>query len=397
METLRYSVSEVIDIAQKIAGQTNPKSRSLTIDENSVVAVCARNSRSNNNDTLLYAVNFGDNSGFTVINAFKEGSPVLGITENGDYDSEETSQNENFQLFMNYAMQYAASTGTMAADWTVRPIEPVPMFKIDSIAIHEQTYRVKVRWNQYWPENMYCPNKVAGCGPIAVAQLLSYFEYPTSMALTYDGRDQNQQILNWTELKKHVNSLNIKNPSESTISSHVASCNSSLDNHKALARFVREVGVHVNADYRNPSSTSAYRDYLFNATKQLLSTKQYTHHSTPTDLFDTMREEGVVGLMFGQSSTGGHFWVVDGYAYVHLTLIHKVLNRETNKYEETSREVERDDKYIHHNWGWGGNSNGYFLEGVFDTTKGTSDHIWLGPWTVSRSDYNRLLSYISFK
>lgn len=46
-----------------------------------------------------------------------------------------------------------------------------------------------------------------------------------------------------------------------------------------------------------------------------------------------------------------------------------------NYYESGTLKWSKDlhtDNYIHYNWGHGGNCNGYFLLGIFDTSKGTN-------------------------
>ena len=39
--------------------------------------------------------------------------------------------------------------------------------------------KLTVSWGQTWHEGDYCPNGVSGCTNTALAQIMTYFEYPT--------------------------------------------------------------------------------------------------------------------------------------------------------------------------------------------------------------------------
>jgi hypothetical protein len=66
---------------------------------------------------------------------------------------------------------------------------------------------------------------------------------------------------------------------------------------------------------------------------------------------------------------GRHCWIADGTAKEGYVEVLYVYNETTGKYDYDST-TEYMSYYIHHNWGWGGNCNGYFLDGIFDTSEG---------------------------
>ena len=80
-------------------------------------------------------------------------------------------------------------------------------------------------------------------------------------------------------------------------------------------------------------------------------------------------------LFFVRKYTGGHAWVVDGYI----------------DYVTGWRSEEH--LYLHCNWGWNGNCNGYFLDGVFntDTSPSYEDNV-----SSTRSHYRYQLKYATF-
>lgn len=54
----------------------------------------------------------------------------------------------------------------------------------------------------------------------------------------------------------------------------------------------------------------------------------------------------------------GHAWVIDGY---------KIRN-----YTSPEGRIDKTQNIVHCNWGWLGNSNGYFVSGIFKTNEGVS-------------------------
>lgn len=67
-------------------------------------------------------------------------------------------------------------------------------------------------------------------------------------------------------------------------------------------------------------------------------------------------------FMVGDAKEGGHAWVIDQYADVTINLRHigKLASATWN------------GQFLHINWGWNGESNGYFNGHVFETSKAYS-------------------------
>lgn len=68
--------------------------------------------------------------------------------------------------------------------------------------------------------------------------------------------------------------------------------------------------------------------------------------------------------MEGKSKQGGHAWVADGYQVLNFAL--PLFFASNGKVRTVSQ------YYVHNNWGWGGECNGYFVQDCFDTSKGYS-------------------------
>ena len=187
------------------------------------------------------------------------------------------------------------------------------------------------RWSQNSPYNQYCLNSLgqnvdAGCGPVAVGMIMSYYSHPRSYAgYTFD----------WQAMNNGQNYENI-----------------------ARLLYLLADENNLQLDYDISSGTTEYRF------KPTFTNMNYVNHQD----FKIFDEEEIceildkwddsifskVGpiLIIGQRLSGltnkGHAWVIDGYV----------------QYEVTSPIIGQvyvpDDILFHCVWGWGGACNGYF-------------------------------------
>lgn len=371
---------EAIAIAKNLAASAANSARSTSkkVDASSLKVIGANTSRSNA-DTLIYAIDYADNAGFVLISAEKTTTPVLAFIDEGNYSDAASVGNEGYNYFVESAKSFVSDSRVEIAPGRDDLI--MARYK-DTIYTHEVNKPLlEVNWNQNWPENMFCPNKIAGCVPVAVAQIMSYLKPNIDINLSFSERPYDHLTIDWTELNKHVNSLPIKNPGETVISSHLTDCNSTEDNHTKLAALIRQIGHEAKATY-NEYSTGAYPDYAVDILNKYTKTKGV--YAAPSGFHGNLGANSI-GIIFGYTSSGsGHAWVADGSALFATSYItYYGYNPITKEYE--SKDVKSESStYIHYNWGWGGSCNGYFLENVFDTTKGsTFDEIY----PFSRADY----------
>lgn len=59
-----------------------------------------------------------------------------------------------------------------------------------------------------------------------------------------------------------------------------------------------------------------------------------------------------------------HAWVIDGCKIFHYKQENYRINTSTGEY--TSTFSYYDENYFHHNWGYSGDGNGYFIAGCFN-------------------------------
>lgn len=351
------TADEAVSVACKAKGVNQDKSRACI----SVKCIVDRQSRSGG-DTLLYVVNI-ENDGYVLVSAPTSVPPVLGVVDNGEFEME---SNESFGILFENIKQYVRDESHAYA---IKPIDKIPTFYYDTVKINSKIPpRISVMWNQYWPENIYAPNYIAGCGPVALVMTLSYFESPKSIALTYPNADMSSISLDWKQLKQHKKSSSMI-PSDGNIANHVSSC-ANMEMHETLGRLTRQLGVLSESEYKNDGTYTGWWD-LLDAAKGLLPDRT-VEHFTSVDNFerlnDLIRKSGII-IMDGSSQNGGHLWVVDGVMQIGYRIdFYESSLIAGQGYVLKSSETHVKD-YWHINWGYGGSSNGYFLLGIFDSSK----------------------------
>lgn len=205
---------------------------------------------------------------------------------------------------------------------------------------------LRTEWHQGAPFNIDAPNGVAGCVPIAIAQIVRYHEWPT----TY----------NW--------SLIPYAPSSSGTSE--------------LHRFILDIRNFANVTYKDEGTGASMND-----AKKAFQRLQYS-----PSLIDYKRSETIheiknnrpvfmggdrVSEFFGLMRKG-HTWVCDGYKknrtqYAALVwgneLFHPGLpiKPEYVFFDGTNDVTE----FLHMNWGWGDKSgNGWYIfDNIYNSVK----------------------------
>ena len=165
-------------------------------------------------------------------------------------------------------------------------------------------------WGQGYPYNAQCPNQYpAGCVPIAIAQILAYHRVPSN--------------LNWTSI---LASPTVTSTSDATVINQVSS-------------LIHEVGLRANTEYAAGGSPTDKKNAA-----SVLTSYGLMHGGLRTfSLFEgkLSLQNNRPFIMRGNTSSEGHMWVCDGW---------KCHIYDDNTYYD----------YLNMNWGWSGNSNGYF-------------------------------------
>ncbi|MDR2594353.1 MAG: C10 family peptidase [Fibromonadaceae bacterium] len=300
-------------------------------------------------DTLAYVFNFEDSSGFVIISKDKRiESPLLAFTQKGSLVNGETD-NPGLKLFLErlegYMLESIAKYGKSDEErGIVVAQKPYPSAFLDIVV----EPLVTVEWDQKKPFNNNleykgCTNTgngnvLAGCAATAVAQIMSYWEYPSSLG---------GPSYNWYSLKKYKRGRDFEpSPMDDDFDTFIKT-----RARNQVADLFERIGDGVIMDYSNGckgSYTTSGNPLGFLKSKGFILYITYADYglslvTTPLITGKPILAEGCDAIITKEC----HLWVIDGLA--------KRLNN-SNYY----------NYYIHNNWGWGDNSNGYYLSGVFD-------------------------------
>ena len=318
-------------------------------------------------DTLMYVFNYEDNAGFAVVSANRATEELIAVTEQGNYVAGEETGNGGFDLYMDMAEQYVAMAaeplpGVGGDDDGMEEFTEFRMF-VDRDTITYGPY-IPVRWGQDWPYNKACPiqngkRTKAGCVATAIAQIMTYYKHPTSMTI-YDTYSVYEQDLDWTNINKHVYT-------ESTASTVCSQCTVS-GWHNVIGALVAQIGREVNMWYTD-SVSSAFSENVASALTSFGYTCDPFRNYANTTVTSSIKSGKLVYMCGAVAGANiGHAWIVDGYRRVHA--LHRECIRPMSQLFWTElRRWTTDDYYYHINWGWNGDSNGYFLIDEFDTDR----------------------------
>lgn len=305
-------------------------------------------------DTLLSVINFGNDEGFAIVST--KDNQVLAVTESGNLSAEELTMDYSSEDFENNPK---AVISNYVTNYIIGPTIPVgPVVPTDSI---DMGYMIRGPWvtetetqigpfvqinlGQGYPYNLFCKDSIgnyvnAGCGAIAVIQIMSANKYPNTIGNTTD---------NWNTI--------------------INQYETSIDAQKTLATWIRTIGDQCGIKYYNRESSCK-----ISGVKGCLSLySRYTNIDTISNPnYDDIESilENETPLYFRGTridSIGkhkGHAWVVDGSIRqkqsIKLYSSDGVLNGEYHEYRNL----------IHCNWGWDGKCNGYYVMNVFNLNNG---------------------------
>lgn len=314
-------------------------------------------------EVRFHVINFEDNLGFALVSADSRTTPVYAYSETGNLDIE-AATNSGFGDFMAAAEIYYLNEINLeipmlpelpndSSPFLPKPTEPIhnlPIVELDGKRYYlgggDIIYRnpdgilLNVEWDQGWPYNYYCGlndnaysscngRNAAGCGPIAAAQIMSYFKYPTSFAgFTFD----------WDRITSYTYFYNLTNEAESA------------------ARLINLIGIESNATYGRDTSTrinnmdDMFITFGYSCTGPInynvAKAKESLNNSSPI-------------YFRGSDSKSGHAWVIDAYRQTDSYYIYYQMDEPYNVYRTIT---DIGDTYYHCNWGWSGSYNGWYLD-----------------------------------
>ena len=296
----------------------------------------------------LYAFNTGGNAGYVIVSGDDRFREVLGYSASGNLDNDNMPAHikawlqgyvDEMKYYESIGYQPSASTSNTTHRAVKAPIIPL----------------LTTAWDQGDPYNNMCPVyvdgklSVTGCVATAMAQVVCYTARHSSKELTTLKKD----IPGYTISTKSGN-MQVKGISADTVSFDWTNMRDtyywyesySIDQAYAVAKLMACCGKSVQMDYSSsesgaytPDVAKALVDYFdFDTTTKSIVRDDYSY----AQWIDLMYAELAAGRPVqygGQSSGGGHSFVIDGYD---------------------------GDELFHVNWGWSGEPDSYYALSVLN-------------------------------
>lgn len=300
-------------------------------------------------DTLAYIVNFSNAKGYALIAADDRSiSRVLFCTEQGIYDKEDIKTNLEMYTMIDksiksitgdiYNFEHNKQQAKLYCDSKEIKGEGVAT---STISTSEGPY-MTIKWGQGDIYNALChkcskcsDQSSVGCVQLAIAEIMSYYKKPNQLqdgyALHWDkmlakNRIQNLDSVGRIDLQHllgYIQKTNHKNI-------EVYGCEKAHNG--TLAYVARDGEVYRAIGY----SLEGYLET--NSGNTLFSTLESKKH--PLVVADDI-----------------HAWIADGYKVVVSNTPTIIVDAYGNV-QNAAQAIQQ--KFIHYNWGWQGDSNGYF-------------------------------------
>lgn len=291
---------------------------------------------------LYYVFSRGEGKGFVITSGDDRTMPILGYTDEGDFDYNQLNPNMRHWLDTRESELLELSTRVSESI----PVSAPPTHpKID--------YMVTTKWNQGWPYNNECPmyfNKgrsVTGCAATAMAQLL-YFQRAKSVKETqaempsYTGGTADATYGNL-----HVDGIPAGSPIDwgNMLNEYTSSATAKQQN--AVAQLMHYCGVSIYMDYTNNSSGAQPSDVPG-------ALQKYFGYGSKTRIIyqNDYSENGWDNILYNELVAGRPFFLA-GYTVNE--------NGELNAGHAFLSDGYDGAGCFHINWGWGGQSDGFYV------------------------------------
>ncbi len=305
-----------------------------------------------------FVFNFPGGKGFAIVAGDDRVRPVLGYSDEGGFDPDNLPENlcgwlAGYQTQITWAVNKGMeATPEIVAEWSQL---------LSGTALRASTTGEKLiqtaNWNQSDPYNRQTPtiggqHTITGCVATATAIIMRHHQYPTTAVTggvnSYDpsritGKTYDRASFPVSYAPYDWTNMPLDYPSSPT----TAQAN-------AVSALMWNIGANINMGYtlnESGASTSlavAKLHQLFGYGNELRLVRK--RDFTWEDWYQLIRTEidnNRPILYDGQSQTGGHAFICDGYA---------------------------DGNYFHFNWGWGGYGNNYCLLTVMTPGNGGSSY-----------------------
>ncbi len=292
------------------------------------------------NQALYYVFNYDQNLGYVIVSGDDRMPPIIGYSPNGNFSLLNLPDN----------MQGMIHSWNAQAEWLIEHPD-CPMAQVVKPEKAVAPLLGEIKWDQGDPYNRSCPNvtqynsqgdklsskapAATGCVATALGQIMYYNQWPEigtgSIRYTSSGEDDKINIsvnfeghqYNWDNM---LPTLTSSSPAEAI---------------SEVSTFLFHVGASFQSIYgastgaTDVSVAPALKKYFgYDKGIRYVIRDYYTEQAWNDMLYNELKEGRPVAYGGLTRRWEGHFFVLDGV---------------------------NEEGYYHINWGWGGQSDGYFL------------------------------------
>ena len=378
------TASEAIEIASAVSSTFLPdgnaslsRSGGRVVDPGrAVYTIHNPASRSGNTDPLLYIVNYAENKGFAIVPTNRNAPDVIAVTENGHYNPAEGVEIGGFNEWLEDITEYLVK---LESEEQPVAYASGALRKVVTDTIFNRTVdpRIEVIWGQSNKtldnpcESMFFDNENAGCANVAIAMVMSYLEKPLSLRTTYLAPENNFDFrLRWDELKKYMSVHD--NPPQVFPQAEYPG----YSIRTSLGYLLRELAQRNNSTFRDSLTTVSPNNFANTVRQFELTSAPSWEFADSTSCHDILFNYGGSVLFVGgyeNDYKNGHVWVCDGMKNFRLRdrIYESTDNGVTWNLIDTS--YSKYYRYVHYNWGWHGNCNGFYLDSATEAIPGGPD------------------------
>lgn len=300
-------------------------------------------------DPCYYVFNNGQNDGFVIMAGDDCAEEVLGYADNGKFDPNDIP--DNMEAFLKgyveeienaRARNANANSGNIDVEMTRKVVAPL----------------IQTHWNQRDPYNQMCyttggAQAVTGCVATALAQVMYYHKWPqgaTNTIPAYSGYSAlSSTIFKWNKMKPvYINTGEDDEAAEAAVAELMLYCGHAV-------QMSYGTGASSASTYYIPQALKEYFGYPNDP--QYVYRSSYTTEEWDELIYNELKYGRPVLYGANTSSGSGHAFICDGY----------------------------DGHGLYHiNWGWGGQSDGYFrLQALRPADQGTGGSSGYGGYSLN--------------
>ncbi len=280
--------------------------------------------------TAYYVFNVGEEEGYVIVSGDDHAPQVLGYAPKGTFDESTLPANMK--------------------DWLEGYVEQIGWLQQTDGAYSQPRRAVsrpavapllKTKWNQRDPYNQECPyigdkRALTGCTATAMAQCIARYRYPNQTLAPIPG--YTTKTLGITSSSIEVTTIDWDHMLNDYLTDATTEEQQAVSNLMLLCAQSIEMDFQENGSSAaiRPVATALQRYFGYSKTCHVIQRYLFTANEWDELIYDEL-SAGRPVLYSGRTSTSGHTFVIDGYDSAGL---------------------------FHINWGWGGNSDNYFVLSV---------------------------------